>query len=77
MHKQLSGNKSPGKDNLLKEYFMEYTDLLIEQLGFLFYYMINSGYFPSQWTEELLYRYIKSVRTTIRKITGESHLSAA
>ena len=49
--KQLSRNKSPGKDNLLNEYFMESIELLIELLGFLFNNILNSGYFPSQWTD--------------------------
>ena len=52
--KQLSRNKSPGKDNLLNEYFMESIELLIELLGFLFNNILNSGYFPSQLTEGII-----------------------
>ena len=52
--KQLSRNKSPGKDNLLNEYFIESIDLLIEPLGILFNNILNSGYFPSQWTEGII-----------------------
>ena len=69
--KQLSRNKSPGKDDLLNEYFMESIDLLIEPLGILFNDILDSGYFPSQWTEGIIYRYIKRVHTTIQKMTGE------
>ena len=52
--KQLSRNKSPGKDNLLNEYFMESIDLLIEPLGIVFNDILDSGYFPSQWTEGII-----------------------
>ena len=52
--RQLSRNKSPGKDNLLNEYFMESIDLLIEPLGILFNDILDSGYFPSQWTEGII-----------------------
>ena len=52
--KQLSRNKSPVKDNLLNKYFMESIDLLIEPLGILFNDILDSGYFPSQWTEGII-----------------------
>ena len=74
--KQLSRDKSPGKDNLLNEYFMESIDLLIEPLGILFNDILDSGYFPSQWTEGIIIPLHKKGSHDDPKITGESPLSA-
>ena len=52
--KQLSRNKSPGKDNLLNEYFVESIELLIVPLEILFNNVLDSGCFPSQWTEGII-----------------------
>ena len=49
--KNLSRSKSPGGDNLLNEYFIEGMDVLLKPFELLFNVILDSGCFPSQWTE--------------------------
>ena len=47
----LKSGKASGADCLLNEYFLESVDSLAPYLCHLFNAIINSGYFPEQWTE--------------------------
>ena len=48
----LNRNKSScPSDNLLNEYFLETSDILIGHLTDLFNVIFNAGYFPQQWSE--------------------------
>ncbi|MCG8049041.1 MAG: reverse transcriptase family protein, partial [Candidatus Thiodiazotropha endolucinida] len=52
--RNIKRNKSPGRDELLNEYFIECCDLLIEPLEILFNTVLDSGCFPSRWTEGII-----------------------
>ena len=48
----LNRNKSSCRsDNLLNEYFLKTSDILIGHLTDLFNVIFNAGYFPQQWSE--------------------------
>ena len=70
--KNISRNKSPGGDNLLNEYFIEDMDLLVKPLELLFNVVLDSGCFPSQWTEGIIIPLYKKVHPTIQTVTGAS-----
>ena len=52
--KNLARNKSPGRDNLLNEYFIECIDLFVEPIEIFFNEILNSVFFPSHWIEGIL-----------------------
>ena len=52
--KRLKKEKSPGVDNLLNEYFIEYQDYLIAHLVALFNVVFSSGFFPKIWSEGII-----------------------
>ncbi|MCG7875528.1 MAG: reverse transcriptase family protein, partial [Candidatus Thiodiazotropha endolucinida] len=52
--KKLKSGKAHGSDCLLNEYFLESVDILAPYLCDLFNAILNSGYFPEQWTEGII-----------------------
>ena len=52
--KKLKSGKAHGADCLLNEYFLESVDILAPYLCDLFNAILNSGYFPEQWTEGII-----------------------
>ena len=52
--KTLNTCKATGNDFLLNEYFIEGIDILSSHLCDLFNSILNSGYFPDQWSEGII-----------------------
>ena len=52
--RSLKKNKSFGGDQLLNEYFIESLDILSSHLVDIFNAILNSGYFPNQWSEGII-----------------------
>ena len=52
--RSLKRNKSAAGDQLLNEYFIESADILSGHLVDLFNAILNSGFFPSQWSEGII-----------------------
>ena len=52
--KRLKSGKAHGSDCLLNEFFLESVDILAPYLCDLFNAILNSGYFPEQWTEGII-----------------------
>ena len=52
--RSLKRNKSAAGDQLLNEYFIESVDILSGHLVDLFNAILNSGFFPSQWSEGII-----------------------
>ena len=50
----LKRNKSAAGNQLLNEYFIESVDILSGHLVDLFNAILNSGFFPSQWSEGII-----------------------
>ena len=50
----LKRNKSFAGDKLLNEYFIESLDILSSHLVDIFNAILNSGYFPNQWSEGII-----------------------
>ena len=50
----LKRNKSFAGDKLLNEYFIESLDILSSHLVDIFNAILNSGYFPNQWSEDII-----------------------
>ena len=50
----LKTNKSFANDQLLNEYFIESLDILSSHLVDIFNAILNSGYFPNQWSEGII-----------------------
>ena len=55
----LKRNKSFAGDKLLKEYFIESLDILSSHLVDIFNAILNSGYFPNQWSEGIIVPLLK------------------
>ena len=55
----LKRNESAAGDQLLNEYFIEFADILSGHLVDLFNAILNSGSFPSQWSEGIIVRIFK------------------
>lgn len=58
----LASNKACGQDCIINEYFKHTATVLLSPLEKLFNKILSSGEFPSQWSVELLYRFIKRGR---------------
>lgn len=52
--KKLKRNKACGSDNLLNEYFIECYDILSAHLVDIFNAVLNSGHFPSDWSNGII-----------------------
>ena len=52
--RSLKRNKSVAGDELLYEYFIESADILSGHLADIFNTILNSGVFPSQWSEGII-----------------------
>ena len=52
--RSLKRNKSAAGDELLNEYFIESADILSGHLADIFNAILNSGVFPSQWSEGII-----------------------
>ena len=52
--RSLKRNKAAAGDQLLNEYFIESADILSGHLVDLFNAILNSGFFPSQWSEGII-----------------------
>ena len=52
--KSLKRNKAYGCDHLLNEYFIETIDILSGHLCDIFNTIIDSGFFPEQWTKGII-----------------------
>lgn len=52
--KRLKAGKSPGRDCLLNEYFIESCDILVSHLCDIFNAILSSGYFPDTWMDGVL-----------------------
>ena len=52
--RSLKKNKSLGGDQLLNEYFIESLDILSSYPVDIFNAILNSGYFPNQWSEGII-----------------------
>ena len=52
--KTLKRGKSCGNDFLLNDYFIESIDILSGHLCDIFNAILNSGFFPEEWTEGVI-----------------------
>lgn len=50
----LKRNKSFSSDQMLNEYFIESFDILSGHLVDIFNAILNSGFFPTQWSEGII-----------------------
>jgi hypothetical protein len=51
---RLKRNKSHGPDCILNEYFIEYKDLLIPLLNKLFNRVLDTGHYPTSWSQAVI-----------------------
>ena len=48
--KQLTNNKGAGSDNMINEFFIHETNILLPYFDFLFNTIFSNGYFPQDWS---------------------------
>ena len=81
--KTLKTCKTTGNDYLLNEYFIDGIDILSSHLCDLFNSILNSGYFPDQWSEGIIvpvhkramFPTLKTIFTNIYMImSGKMHI---